>query len=280
MKTFISILIVLSISLLSSCSNPESPVPRAPQVKGSILGDSAPVYSLSTDSTNYSSISEASRIQISGSISQEVQNISDAIQQIRTLVNQHNARIISSESGNTYNKYGNISILVPKESFNELIESIQTIGTKVTNANILSNDVTEEFVDIQAKLNVMNQTENRFITLLSKASTIEDIINVEKELMRLRGEIDSLNGRIQYLSKITDNSVLNVYMIEETPITGIDWVFFDSLDNSIKSLIFFSKHIANFMITLTVFSPIIIAFGLLFFFGNKFGKKFMHRRRK
>ena len=284
MKAFIAIFIVLSLSLFSSCSNSGSAVSRAPGMEGAMSGDYemaiAPANAPSTGMKSYSGISEDSRIQIRGSISLEVQNISDAVEAIRALVNQHNARVTSSESGDPYNKYANISILVPKESFHELIEAIKNVGTKVTNENIHSNDVTEEFVDIEAKLNVMKQTENRFITLLSETSTVQEIMSVEKELMRLRGEIDSLEGRMKYLSKTTDNSVLNVHMTEEVPMTGRDWSFFDSFDNSVRGLVSFSKHIANFLISLIVFSPIIGGVGLLFFFGNKFGKRYIHRRRK
>jgi hypothetical protein len=227
-----------------------------------------------------SSISEESRIQVRGSLSLEVQNISNAIEEIQVLVNQHNAKVTSSESGDSYNKYANISILVPKDSFHELIEAIKNVGAKVTNENINSNDVTEEFIDIEAKLNIMKHTENRFITLLSKTSNVEEIISVERELMRLRGEIDSLEGRIKYLSKTTDNSVLNVQIVEAMSVIGSGWSFFDSLDNSVRGLVSFSKHIANFLISFVVFSPIIIGLALLLFFGNKFGKRYLQRRRK
>mgnify|MGYP001404824807 CR=1 FL=1 len=284
MKTLISIFIVLSTSLFISCSDSGIAVSRAPELEGAMSSSdgmvAVPAYAPSPGTKSRSSISAESRIQIWGSISLEVRNISDAMEEIRALVNQYNARVTSSESGDSYNKYASISILVPKESFHELSEAIKNVGTKVTNENIHSNDVTEQFVDIGAKLNVMKQTEDRFIALLSETSTVEEIMSVEKELMRLRGEIDSLEGRMQYLSKTTDNSVLNVHMTEEVPITGSDWSFFDSLGNSVRGLVSFSKHIANFLISLMVFSPIIIGVGLLFFFGNKFGKKYIHHRRK
>jgi len=284
MKTLIAIFIVLSLSLFSSCSASGSAVSHAPEMEGTLSGDYGmtpdAAYAPSVDTKSYSSISAESRIQLWGSISLEVRNISDAIEEIRALVNQHNARVSSSESGDSYNKYANISILVPKESFHELIQAIQKIGTKVTNENINSNDVTEEYVDVEAKLNVMGQTENRFIALLSETSTVQEVMSIEKELMRLRGEIDSLEGRMKYLRKTTNNSVLNVHMTEEVPITGSGWSFFSSFDNSVRGLVSFSKHIANFLISLMVFSPIIIGIVLLFLTGRKFGKRYIHRRRQ
>ena len=290
MKSFIVIFIVLSVGLLISCSDSSSTVTNASKMEPSISSSigraddyaiaAAPAYASSPDTEAYSSSSSESRIQINGNLSLEVQNVSVAMEDKRTLVNQYGGSITSSDSGDSYNRYANISVLVPRESFYELIEAIRNIASKVTNENINSNDVTEEFVDIKARLNVMKQTENRFISLLSETTAVEEIMSVERELMRLRGEIDSLEGRMKYLSKTTDNSVLNVHITEEVSITGSDWSFFDSLGNSVRSFVSFSKHIADFSISLIVFSPIIIGVGLLFFFGYKSGKRYIHRRGK
>ena len=280
-------LIVFMFPGLMGCTD-NSPVSRGPQ-KQDIMSDDiqmtemaiAPGSVPSIGMKSYSSIPEESRVQIWGNISLEVQNISAAIKEIRTLVNHHKARETSSESGDSYKKYASISILVPKESFHELSAAIKNVGTKVTNENIGSNDVTEEFVDIEARLNVMKQTENRFITLLSeKTYSVDEIMSVEKELMRLRGEIDSLSGRIKYLNKTTDNSVLNVHITKEVPITGSDWSFSNSFDNSVRSSVSFSKHIANFLISVIVFSPIVIGGGLLFLLAYKIGHKYIYRSRK
>jgi hypothetical protein len=239
-----------------------------------------PAYAPSPGIESYSKSSPESRIQINGNLSLEVQNVSTALEETRALVIQYGGNITSSDSGDSFNRYANISALIPKESFYELIEALKNIATKVTNENINSNDVTEEFVDTEAKLNVMKQTENRFIALLSETANVEEIMSVERELMRLRGEIDSLEGRMKYLSKTTDNSVLNIYMTEEIPITGSGWKFFESLDNSVRAMVSFSKHIANVLIGLIVFSPILIGIGLIVFLAYRYGKRYIHRRKK
>lgn len=240
----------------------------------------APAYAPSPGIESYSKSSPEPRIQINGNLSLEVQNVSTALEETRVLVIQYGGNITSSDSGDSFNRYANISALIPKESFYELIEALKNIATKVTNENINSNDVTEEFVDTEAKLNVMKQTENRFIALLSETANVEEIMSVERELMRLRGEIDSLEGRMKYLNKTTDNSVLNIYMTEEVPITGSGWRFFDSLDNSVRAMVSFSKHIANVLIGLIVFSPILIGIGLIVFLAYRYGKRYIHRRKK
>ena len=273
---------VISAGILSSCSdstdNHGSTVAKMESSRSAV--GAPPSYAPSPMMDGDSPNAVEPRIQINGTLSMQVQDISGSVDKTQILVGQYNGRVTSSHSGDSYNRYANITVLVPKESFYELLSAVKSIATKVTDENITSNDVTEEFIDVEAKLNVMKQTENRFLSLLSETTNIKEIIDVEKELMRIRGDIDSLEGRIKYLTKTTDNSVLTIYMVEELPITGSDWDFSDSLDSSVRGLVSFSKHLVNFIIDLIVFSPIIIGAGLLSFFGYKFGKKFILRIRK
>jgi len=285
MKAFIIIFVVLLSSLFSSCSDDESislsrtsKMEPAAMSSGYAMG--APSYAPSPEIESYSEGSPEPRIQINGNLSLEVQNVSVALEQTRALVIQYGGSITSSDSGNSFNRYANISALIPRDSFYELIGAVKNIATKVTNENINSNDVTEEFVDIEARLNVMKETEKRFITLLSETANVKEVMSVERELMRLRGEIDSLEGRMKYLSKTTDNSVLNIYMTEEVPITGSGWSFFDSLDNSVRAMVSFSKHIADFLIGIIVFLPFLIGSILLVFFIYRYGKRYFPRRKK
>jgi hypothetical protein len=240
----------------------------------------APSYASSPKIESYSEGSPEPRIQINGNLSLEVQNVSVALEQTRALVIQYGGSITSSDSGNSFNRYANISALIPRDSFYELIGAVKNIATKVTNENINSNDVTEQFVDIEARLNVMKETEKRFITLLSETANVEEVMSVERELMRLRGEIDSLEGRMKYLSKTTDNSVLNIYMTEEVPIIGSGWSFFDSLDNSVRAMVSFSKQSADFLIRIIVFLPFLIGAILLVFFIYRYGKRYFLRHKK
>lgn len=285
MKAFIIIFVVLLSSLFSSCSDDESislsrTSKMEPAAMSSDYAMGAPSYASSPKIESYSEGSPEPRIQINGNLSLEVQNVSVALEQTRALVIQYGGSITSSDSGNSFNRYANISALIPRDSFYELIGAVKNIATKVTNENINSNDVTEQFVDIEARLNVMKETEKRFITLLSETANVEEVMSVERELMRLRGEIDSLEGRMKYLSKTTDNSVLNIYMTEEVPIIGSGWSFFDSLDNSVRAMVSFSKQSADFLIRIIVFLPFLIGAILLVFFIYRYGKRYFLRHKK
>ena len=216
---------------------------------------------------------EETRIQLNASLSLRVKNLDVAVTQVQNLVTHYRGRVTNSNAERSGLPYINIAILVPRSSFDGLLTDIKQIESSVTNENIHSTDVTEEFIDIDARLKVMKKTEDRFIALMADTRNVEEIIQVEKEHLRIRGDIDSLEGRMDYLSKTTQNSVNNLHMTQEAAITGNSWNPKDSLDNSIRFFISFLKKIADIFIWAFVFSPIILILAVIYFLIYRWVKK-------
>ena len=166
-----------------------------------------------------------------------------------------------------------MNILVPSISFDNFIEEIKTISSSIVSENIYTNNVTEEFIDISARLNVMKKTQERFVTLLNETSNVQEIIQVETELMRIQSEIDSLQGRIDYLNKTTKNSELNLNVSEESLLSGDGWNFTNSFENAVKNLVSFSKGVIDWLLHLLVFIPIIILVSILLYLPYKVYRK-------
>ena len=118
----------------------------------------------------------------------------------------------------------------------------------------------------------MKSTENRFNDLLSKSEKIEEIIQVEKELMRIRGDIESLEGKLNYLTKTTDTSEINLNLNEQIPITGESWKINEEFKEAFKNLLGFAKSLTNFVINVIVFIPVILVAGILVFLLRKYIK--------
>jgi predicted nucleic acid-binding Zn-ribbon protein len=87
----------------------------------------------------------------------------------------------------------------------ELEKAMDEIGQlgKVKKKTVTGKDVTEEYMDFQIRLENLEKSRKRYLELLDKAQTVDEILKIEKELERLNGEIDVLKGKIQYL----DNNV-------------------------------------------------------------------------
>lgn len=264
----------LSLLLLFGCTNSPSAQDSGTSMDMAYATTSKSLPdSMSRNSGPSTSSNLESKIQTNGSLSIEVNNLSSSIKKIEELITIFQGSIISSNSSKSNKPYTNINIRIPSSSFNEFLIAVKDEASSVISENIYTKDVTTEYIDITANLNVMKQTEHRFLSLLLDTKKVEEIIQVEKELMRIRADIDSLQGRKSYLDKTTTNSELNLSILENTPTSGNDWSFNRSLNNALGGLISFTKYAADLLINIVIFSPVVMGLLLLMFLPYKFYKK-------
>tara|TARA_Y100001935_G_C17276138_1_gene494779 strand:- start:405 stop:1235 length:831 start_codon:yes stop_codon:yes gene_type:complete len=238
----------------------------------------APEMEMARDSSmplTQSSISNSDkRIQRNANLNIEVKSINESIDKLNNIISSFGGEIISSNKGGfDYGQpYANIRLRVLSENLDSVLIEFKKLSSKVISENIYTNDVSEEFIDIEARLKIMKSTENRFNDLLSKSEKIEEIIQVEKELMRIRGDVESLEGRLNYLTKTTDTSEINLNLNEQIPITGESWKINEEFKEAFKNLLGFAKSLTNFAINVIVFIPVILVAGILVFLLRKYIK--------
>ncbi len=154
----------------------------------------------------------------------EVDDIDSAVEDIQFLTEKYGGFIatISTRGGG-----GAITIRVPQRQFYEAVLEIETLG-EVVNRDLKGEDVTEDYVDLQARLSNLQKQEERLVGILDMCTKVEDVLKVEKELERVRGEIEGLTGGIQYLESRVELATITVLLnefIEKKP-TGfpqVDW---------------------------------------------------------
>ncbi len=131
---------------------------------------------------------------------------------VRTLAAEKSGVVFQSNSSVRNDKtYASITIQVPSSAFDETLNRLRKLnGVKVENESASSQDVTEEYVDIKAQLNNLKATEIELLKLLSKATTVSDILTVQREVNNVRSQIDRLQGRATYLEKKTDLSSITI----------------------------------------------------------------------
>ena len=91
-----------------------------------------------------------------------------------------------------------IKVRVPAGALEEAMDSVATMG-RVEKRQISADDVTEQVVDLGARIATRRVIRDRLRALLERASSIEDVITVERELARVQGELDVLERRLEYL---------------------------------------------------------------------------------
>lgn len=112
-------------------------------------------------------------------------------------------------NSNENNQYWEFTLRIPTQSFDTGIKEIGTLG-KVQNSTTNGQDVTEEYMDLAARLKVLQLEESRLLELLGKAVTISDFLQVESHLSRVRVDIEQTTGRIKYLDNRLDFSTIDL----------------------------------------------------------------------
>lgn len=152
-----------------------------------------------------------------GSMTLMVEEYDTAIVNIKSIIKNSNAYISNeAEYKSAYSITNTIIVRITSDNFDKLVESLDKAGYNVTAKTIGMEDVTAEFVDIQARLKTKKETEERYREILKQANTIRDILEVENYIKAVREEIESAEGRLKYLSDQVSYSTLTLTVQQES----------------------------------------------------------------
>ncbi len=136
-----------------------------------------------------------------------------ALDRIAGLAEDFDGYVVSSKRWEEDERVaGTIAIRVPAEHFDDVVRALRGLAVEVTAEDTSSKDVTEEYVDLSAKLYNLEATEEQLLRLMEKAETVEDMLDVQRELSKTRGEIEQTKGRMQYLERTSATSLIEVYL--------------------------------------------------------------------
>ncbi len=139
-----------------------------------------------------------------------------------------------------------VTLRVPSDKFDLLLAAISGTARKLDSKNISASDVTEEFVDIEARIRTKKELENRYKELLKKAVKVDEILNIEKEIGNLRTEIESIEGRLNYLKDQVSLSTLTVVFYEQSHSSfGFAGRFGEAIKNGWTNLLWFFISLVN-----------------------------------
>jgi PKD repeat protein len=161
-------------------------------------------------STNYSADTDRMIVR-TANLALVVSDIPGAVDQITNLAKTHGGYVVSSSSWrNNEVLQGSISIRVPAEDFDTVMRALGQLAVEVTSQTTSSKDVTEEYTDLSSKLKNLEAAEQQLIVIMAKATDVEDIIKVQAELTSIRENIEVTKGRMLYLERTSDTSLINI----------------------------------------------------------------------
>jgi len=151
-----------------------------------------------------------------GNISVKANDINASKKGIDDLIKKLNAYYESEDLQNNDQTISyDLKIRVPADNFEKLISSIENGKDEIKSKSIQARDVTEEYVDIETRLTNKREYLKRYKELLSKASTVKDILAIEENIRTLQEEIESKEGRLKYLSDQVAFSTLDINLYKD-----------------------------------------------------------------
>jgi hypothetical protein len=111
-----------------------------------------------------------------------------------------------------------ITVRVPATQFNEALEKFRTTGNRVLNENVTGQDVTEEFLDLEARIKTQKALEAQFLEIMKQAKNVSDALEVQTQIANVRTEIERMEGRKRYLQNQSSLSTITITLQTPTPI--------------------------------------------------------------
>lgn len=143
-----------------------------------------------------------------GDISLEVSDLEKTQAAIEDWVKEFGGYISSSNNGEKSSSY---TVRIPSEKFDSAMDAVGALGT-LKNKNISTQDVSDQFYDLQSRLETKKVLREKLNGYLRQANSMQDILKVESELNSVQSDIESMEGRLKRLTSQIDFSTISVYV--------------------------------------------------------------------
>ena len=177
---------------------------------------------------------EVRRIVKKASLELEVKDLGDAQAAASRIAEREGGFVASTErqavSGEEARGGGAVTLTlrVPAAHFSSALEGLRRLGTGTGSERITTEDVSEETIDLDARIHVQRELEAQFLEILKRASKVEDALNVQREVAGVRTEIERMEGRRRFLEHETALSTISVALAPSRPLVSASFSDFSS----------------------------------------------------
>ncbi len=145
-----------------------------------------------------------------------------------------------------------MTLRVPAGKFAESLDEIRKTASRVIVETVKGEDVTEEFVDIEARLKAERALEQQFLEIMKRANSVEDALKVQAQLGSVRSEIERIEGRKKFLENQASLSTIKVKIQAPTAISASSAGFFYRLGESLNTGVDFALSFILGLVTLVI----------------------------
>ena len=137
-----------------------------------------------------------------------VDDVSESVDRVAEAARQFGGWVVSSERTSTHSAF--VAIRVPAELLEDTVLRLRQVAKDVEYETSTSKDVTDEYVDSQARLRSLEATETALLALLNRAGSVKDALEIQKSLSEIQAEKETMQGRIRFLQETSAFSLINV----------------------------------------------------------------------
>lgn len=208
-----------------------------------------------------------------------------AIDGVTQMVGDVQGYIVSSQVwyvdyGGTNYKYATITIGIPSDQFETVLRRLRNMAIRVLNETASGQDVTDQYVDLEAQLANLEATRDRIKTFLDQAKTVDEALKINAQLSEIEAQIEQVKGQMNYLSDRSAFSTVNIQIEPDLPpatptpsptprptATPVPWKPGETLQQSTKTLTVAYQGIVDFLIWFfIVLVPILLPPALIIWF--------------
>ena len=224
-------------------------------------------------------VTDSAYIVRTGSLNVEVADLQATVQQAQGLVTGLGGYVSGSKEANDgSDTLATITYRVPVDRWFDALNGLRALGTRVVAENTEASDVTADVVDLDARLINLRSAETQYQSIMARATTIDDVLKVQKVLNDTRGQIEQLQGQRDTLANRAALATLTVsWQVPTTAVTVANqgWDPGREIDHAVAALVTFGQGLATLAIWLLIaFLPIALPVAVVAFVAYRV----LHRR--
>jgi hypothetical protein len=207
-----------------------------------------------------------------GTLRFETHNLNESYQNIQKSIIKYKGTLQNDASGKDYTStFRNIIVRIPNNNFIAFLDEISQGVNHFDKKEISSQDVTEQYIDLESRMNSKKTLEKRYLQLLSKANKVSEIIEIEGKLAEIREEIEAKEGQFRYMKNQIAMSTFTIEMYtNDASQSGETASFGSKIWNEIKSGF---NGLSSFILLIISIWPFIVISILIFIFIKRKIKK-------
>ncbi len=196
-------------------------------------------------------------------LSLKVNDVSDTVQKIEASATSFGGYLVNSNvSVPEGASSGSIEVRVPSEKRTEALEQFKSFGVKTVSEYVSGHDVTDQYVDNEERLRILESTKDKFEAILDNAVTVNEMLTVQRELLNLQQQIDNIKGQQQYVEGTTKLTRISVYLSTDElalPYAPVQsWRPGVVLKEAVRSLMMNVRSVLSLLIWVAVYLPAVI----------------------